>query len=78
MKQFGGKGDSAIVEKSKAKPAMLRLANTISEISCVFRRIVTAHSVGNCPPIPLHCDHPFRNDGKRNLQFKIAEKGSGK
>ena len=39
MKQFGGKGDSAIVEKSKVRPAMLRLANTISEISCVFRRV---------------------------------------
>jgi hypothetical protein len=39
MKQFGGKGDSAIVEKSKARPAMLRLANTISEINCVFRRV---------------------------------------
>ena len=39
MKQFGGKGDSVIVEKSKARPAMLRLANTISEISCVFRSV---------------------------------------
>jgi hypothetical protein len=28
MKQFGGKGDSAIVEKYKARPAMLRLADT--------------------------------------------------
>jgi len=39
MKQFGGKGDSAIVEKSKARPAMLRLANTIFEISRVFHRV---------------------------------------
>ena len=30
-------------------------------VLCVFRRIVTTHSAGNCPPIPLHCDHPFRN-----------------
>ena len=39
MKQFGGKGDSDIVEKSKARPAIVRLANTIFEISRVFRRV---------------------------------------
>jgi putative transposase len=33
----------------------------VDGIYCVFRRIVTTHSAGNCPPIPLHCDHPFRN-----------------
>ncbi len=44
MKQFGGKGDSDIVEKSKAGPATLRLANSISKISRVIRCIVTTHS----------------------------------
>ena len=28
---------------------------------CVFRSKVTTHSVLLLPPIPLHCDHPFRN-----------------
>ena len=32
-----------------------------SAFSCVFRSKVTTHSVLLLPPIPLHCDHPFRN-----------------
>jgi hypothetical protein len=28
---------------------------------CVFRSKVTTHSVLLLPPIPLHCDHRFRN-----------------
>ena len=39
---------------------MLRIIGQIS-LECVFRRKVTTHSAGNCPVIPLHCDHPFRN-----------------
>jgi len=27
--------------------------------TCVFRRMVTTHSAGNCPPIPLDCEHFF-------------------
>jgi hypothetical protein len=44
MKQFGGKGDSAIVEKFKERSATLRLANATTEISRVIRSIVTTHS----------------------------------
>ncbi|WP_155315542.1 hypothetical protein [Desulfosarcina alkanivorans] len=62
--------DDLVVRRQNALPALTFLVlrclplmdvlfNRIA-VNCVFRRIVTTHSAGNCPPIPEHSDHPFR------------------